>query len=154
MVELRCAQLFVSLFVIHVFSLNEVSGAKNMKKTTGQGISYANFVRDPFHYLNATKICSSLVHVDACNVDCGAACLSDPSCVSFNVAARPDIHGHLPCEILATDKYNSSDQFQQNQEFHHYSIYVSFFSAIIWRDFSPPLSEDRCFRVHCMPSCI
>ena len=133
MAVLRYALLFASIFVFHFFSLNGVSGAKN-KKTTGQGLSYANFVRDPFHYLNATKVGSSLVtKASACNL----ACVDNPSCVSFNVAARPDIYGHLLCELLATDKYNSSDQFKENPEFHYYSIYVSSFNAVVWQDFSP-----------------
>ena len=131
MAALRHALLSASLFVIHFFSLNEVSGAKN-KKTTGQGLSYANFVRDPFHYLNATKVGSSLVKKA---LDCNFACVDNPSCVSLNVAAQTDIYGHLLCELLATDKYNSSGQFKENPGFHHYSIYVSSFSAAIWQDF-------------------
>ena len=95
-----------------------------LKSKTGEGgLAYANFVRDPFHYLNATKVGSSLVDdVDACNF----ACVGDPSCVSLNVAAQPDVHGHLLCELLATDKYNSSDKFKENPGFHHYSVAVRF----------------------------
>ena len=122
MAGFRHTLYFTSLFVIHLsVSLNEVSGAKN-KKTTGQGLSYANFVADPFHYLNATGVGSSLVD-DA--VFCNIACVDNPSCLSFNVAAEPDIYGHLLCELLATDKYNSSDQFKENPGFHYYSLYVS-----------------------------
>ena len=143
MTALRHALLFACLFVIHIFSLNEVSGAKN-RETTGQGLSYANFVRDPFHYLNATKVGSSFVtKASACNL----ACVDNPSCVSFNVAAEPDIYGHLLCELLATDKYNSSDQFKENPGFHHYSIYVSSFSAVVWQDLVHK-SEDRCSSVY------
>ena len=122
MAGLRHALSIASLFVIHLLSEHEVSGAKN-KRTTGQGLSYANFVRDAFHHLNATIVGSSLVaDVAFCNI----ACLSNPSCVSFNVAAKPvDNFGHLLCELLATDKYNASDQFHENPDFHYYSIYVS-----------------------------
>ena len=131
MAALRHALLFASLFVIHIFSLNGVSGAKNNMRNTGQGLSYANFVRDPFHYLNATKVGSSLVHkASACNL----ACVDNPSCVSFNVAAQPDIYGYLLCELLATDKYNSSDQFKENPGFHYYNLYVSCFDAVVWQD--------------------
>ena len=120
MAGMRLALLFAPIFVIP-FSLDEVSGAKNQERNTGGALSYANFVRDPFHYLNATKVGSSLVtKVSACNL----ACVDNPSCVSFNVAAQPDIYGHLLCELLATDKYNSSDQFKENPDFHYYSIYV------------------------------
>ena len=122
MAGLRHALSIASLFVIHLLSEHEVSGAKN-KRTTGQGLSYANFVRDAFHHLNATIVGSSLVSkVSACNL----ACVDEPSCVSFNVGAKPvDNFGHLLCELLATDKYNASDQFHENPDFHYYSIYVS-----------------------------
>ena len=139
----RHALPFVSLFTIHFFFLNEASGAKNNKRNTGQGLSYANFVRDPFHYLNATKVGSSLVHkASACNL----ACLSNPSCVLLNVEAEPN--GHFRCELLATDKYNSSDQFKENPEFHYYSLYVSSFRAVVWQEFSRHKNEDRCSSVH------
>ena len=83
---------------------------------------FANFVHHPFRYLNATKIGSHLVHeVEACNF----ACVGDKSCVSLNVAAHPDIHGHFLCELLSSDKYNSSGQFLPHPDFDHYSIHVS-----------------------------
>ena len=121
MAGLRHALSIASLFMIHFLSEHEVSGAKN--KEMGQGLSYANFVRDPFHHLNATIVGSSLVSkVSACNL----ACVNEPSCVSFNVAAKPvDNFGHLLCELLATDKHNASDQFHENPDFHYYSIHVS-----------------------------
>ena len=146
MAGLRHSLYFTSLFVIHFFSEHIVSGAKNYKKNTGQGLSYANFVRDPFHYLNATKVGSSLVtKASACNL----ACVDNPSCVSFNVAAEPDIYGHLLCELLATDKYNSSDQFKENPDFHYYSVHVSSFRALTWRNFSLYIRhEDRCSSVY------
>ena len=92
---------FASYFVIYFVAEHEVLCSKN-NETSGQGFSYANFVRDPFHYLNATKVESSLVQdVDACSF----ACLGHPSCVSVNVAAQPvDIIGHLLCELLASAK--------------------------------------------------
>ena len=68
MAGMRLALLFAPLFVIP-FSLDEVSGAKNQERNTGGPLSYANFVRDPFHYLNATKVGSSLVtKASACNL--------------------------------------------------------------------------------------
>ena len=130
MLGIRRALSFASLFVIHVFSEHEVLCAKNNEKNIGHGVSYANFVRDAFHYLNATKVGSSLVtKVSGCTL----ACVDEPTCVSFNVAAQPvDNFGHLLCELLATDKYNASEQFRENPEFHYYSIYVSSFGTDVW----------------------
>ena len=121
----RGALFLACVFAMHCLSVRDVLCAEGLKRTAvGEGFSYGNFVRDQFHYLNATKVGSSLVQdVEVCNV----ACVANPSCVSFNVAAEPDIHGHLLCELLATDKYNSSDQFVAHPEFHHHSIYVSRF---------------------------
>ena len=133
MAGLRHALSIASFFVIHFLSEHEVSGAKN--KEMGQGLSYANFVRDAFHHLDATIVGSSLVSkVSACNL----ACVDEPSCVSFNVGAKPvDNFGHLLCELLATDKYNASDQFHESPDFHYYSIHVSsllatFFGSWFW----------------------
>ena len=121
MAGLRHALSIASLFVIHFLSEHGVSGAKN--KEMGQGLSYANFVRDRFHYLNATKVGSSLVSEVS---GCGLSCVDERTCVSFDVGAKPaDIIGHLVCELLATDKYNASDQFHENPDFHYYSIHVS-----------------------------
>ena len=85
-------------------------------------LSFANMVKDLFHYLNATKVGSSLV---AQLSDCAFACLRVVTCFSFNIAAYPDIDGNLWCELLATDKYNASDKFHANPHFHHYGIDVS-----------------------------
>ena len=85
-------------------------------------ISFANIVKDLFHYLNASKVGSSLVTQLS---DCAFACLEVVTCFSFNIAASPDIDENLWCELLNTDKYNASDKFQANPHFHHYGIYVS-----------------------------
>ena len=85
-------------------------------------LSFANIVKDLFHYLNASKVGSSLVTQLS---DCAFACLEVVTCFSFNIAAYPDIDENLWCELLNTDKYNASDKFHANPHFHHYGIYVS-----------------------------
>ena len=83
--------------------------------------SLANFVQHSFHYLNATKVGSHFVHeVEACHF----ACVGEFSCASFNVAALPDIKGHFVCELLASDKYKSTNHFMPHQDYHHHSIHV------------------------------
>ena len=122
----RCALIFASVFVMHFFG-QEALCSKSNNRNTGEGLLFANFARDLNHYLNATKVGSYDVHgVDACPFKC----LCTHSCLSLNVAAHPDIHGQFLCELLATDKYNSSDKFLQHSDFHHYSIQVSYFTPL------------------------
>ena len=120
------------IFVLCFFLESGVVFAEGLKGTFAGGFSFANFVHHPFRYLNATQVGSHFVHeAEACNF----ACVRDISCVSLNVAAHPDIHGHFLCELLSSDKYNSSDQFLPHPDFDHHSIHVSseFFTICIQR---------------------
>ena len=98
--------------------------AKALKRDAKRGVNYARFVAYEFHHLNVSQVGSAQVTKLK---ECGLACVNIVSCFSFNVAASSDIDGKRWCELLATDKYNSSDKFQTNQFFHHYGIYVSIF---------------------------
>ena len=77
---------------------------------------------DEFSLLNITSLGRNLLEDQN---DCGFACLEIPSCISYNVAAFPDINGKLLCELIPSDKYNNSDKFIPSQDFHHFSIPVS-----------------------------
>ena len=121
--KVRCF-LVVSLFIVHVLSVQQVNQAKGLKRDAILGINYANFVVDMFHYLNVGKVGSALVTKLS---ECVFNCINEVSCFSFNLAASPDGDGKLWCELLATDKYNASDKFQVNESSHHYSIYVCCF---------------------------
>ena len=83
------------------------------------GFAFANFELHKFSYLNITSLGSDYV-LDG--EECGFACVSLPSCFSYNLA---DINGRILCELLPSDKYNNSDKFVSNQSFHHFSIVVS-----------------------------
>ena len=84
-------------------------------------VNFVNFKSDEFFYLNITKLGSELVEYGD---ECGFACLEIPSCISYNLAAFPDINGQSLCELLPSDKYNNSDKFASNKSFHHFSIPV------------------------------
>ena len=64
--------------------------------------------------------------------DCGIACVKSKSCFSFNIAIRPDNYGYFVCELLASDKYQKSDDFIFSDNFHHYSIVVSKLIEYSW----------------------
>jgi len=85
-------------------------------------IAFANFEAHKFSYLNITSLGSDYV-LDG--EECGFACVSLPSCFSYNLAAFYDINGRMLCELLPSDKYNNSDKFISSQSFHHFSIVVS-----------------------------
>lgn len=86
-------------------------------------ISSINFAKHPFHYLNTTKA-SSPVFTDSFE-GCALKCVQIPNCVSLNVAASPDDNNRFWCELMASDKYSNSRDFQENASSHHYSIMVS-----------------------------
>ncbi|KXJ13423.1 hypothetical protein AC249_AIPGENE19219 [Exaiptasia diaphana] len=58
--------------------------------------------------------------------ECGKGCTRNSTCFSFNFGTKPVFHiGDEPqylCELLPTDKYNSSQLFAPSADFHHYSI--------------------------------
>jgi len=61
--------------------------------------SVGDFKPNPFHYLWAEKITSSMVEDQ---FGCTFLCVAEPKCYSFNVAAYPDSKGlYLPSIITA-----------------------------------------------------
>ena len=85
-------------------------------------LSYANFKKDEFSYLNITSLGEDLVdHM----LECSFACLKTPPCFSFNIEASPNSNNKLLCELLPSDKYNNKDKFNHSDTFHHFSITVS-----------------------------
>ena len=130
------------VFYFYVFiSGNQIESAqvelhkdKKLKRNYQQdGLAYANFVPHNFHYLNVSRL-GTLSVSDL--IDCGIWCVQNPSCYSFNLATSPDLDGKLRCELLYTDRYNSSAKLEQSAHFHHYSLYVSSFHVLILSRFS------------------
>ena len=58
--------------------------------------------------------------------DCTFECLSNPSCLSVNMAAYKGANGELWCELLSSDKYRNPKDYEGNKKSHHFSIMVSF----------------------------
>ena len=116
----------VSLFLLFLYSLKvpwtkaHIQQANAIKRS--RDLVYANFLQNEFHSLNVSKIASTL---EETYIDCCFACVNNPFCFSVNVAVSTDINKKLQCDLLASNKYNSSEKFQKSSEFHHYSIYVS-----------------------------
>ena len=81
------------------------------------GLRQNNFKKDEFHYLNVPKVGTYTVH-DV--FDCTFECLSNPSCLSFNMAAAAGADGKLWCELLSADKFSIPKDYKGNQSSHHF----------------------------------
>lgn len=84
---------------------------------------FINFVKHSFNYLSATKISNKLA-VRSFD-ECGIQCVRTSTCLSVNMASSSDDNGVCWCEILASDKYMSSESFKPSPNSHHFSIMVS-----------------------------
>lgn len=84
---------------------------------------FINFVKHSFNYLSATKISNKLA-VRSFD-ECGIQCVRTSTCLSVNMASSSDDNGVYWCEILASDKYMSSESFKPSPNSHHFSIMVS-----------------------------
>ena len=56
--------------------------------------------------------------------DCTFKCLSNPSCLSLNLAASKGADGKLWCELLSSVKYDNHKEYKRNETSHHFSIKV------------------------------
>ena len=85
----------------------------------GDPLSYANFKKDKFSYLNMIALGEDLVdHMPECSL----ACLKTPSCFLFNIEASPNINNKFLCQLLPSDMYNNREKFNHSDTFHHFSI--------------------------------
>ena len=108
---------FFILFVIT--SLNSPRANSQDFKRTKSGVSFGQFVGNPFTRLNA----SLLATLKVSNLDeCAFECLDHHNCISVNFGNR--VHETHICELINTDKFIQPDRFAISQEFYHYNIKV------------------------------
>ena len=79
------------------------------------------FLKDEFHYLNVSRVGAYTVYGV---FDCTFKCLSNPSCLSLNLAASKGADGKLWCELLSSTKHRKPEEFGGNGSSHHFSIQV------------------------------
>ena len=79
------------------------------------------FLKEEFHYLNVTKSGTYTVY-DI--FDCTFKCLSNPSCLSVNLASSKRADGKLWCELLSSTKYNNTREYRGKNSSHHFFIKV------------------------------
>ena len=56
--------------------------------------------------------------------DCTFECLTNPSCLSLNLAASKEADEKLWCVLLSTVKYDNPEKYKRNETSHHFSIKV------------------------------
>ena len=79
------------------------------------------FEKEEVHFLNVPGIGRFTVYD---TFDCTFECLSNPSCLSLNLAASKGADGILFCELLASNKDINPDEYKENKTSHHFSLKV------------------------------
>ena len=100
-----------------------------VQRNPNKNLRYALFRDHLFHVLDVTKLEGDAVQTWK---HCLLRCVKNEQCFSTNVGAFPRTNGNFTCELLPTDKYNTSKEFKANHTFHHYSIVVSGSLSTIW----------------------
>ncbi|KAK2568385.1 Contactin-associated protein 1 [Acropora cervicornis] len=93
----------VAFELVSLFSLAEMTSAWLQKlpyKLENGFLAYGSFSPFYYHSLTTKKIITSSPED---KLDCGFACIAEPKCVSFNIAANADSNDLFLCELLDTD---------------------------------------------------
>ena len=109
-------------FTFHIFDQGFCDAAGALNREPNKKLKYALFKDHFFHTLLVPVITQTWVQNGK---HCLLQCVKNEECFSTNVGAFPRPDGNVTCELLSTDKYNASKNFQANHTFHHYSIVVS-----------------------------
>ena len=112
----------VWLFFPSLLELTIAMQGSTFHRSPTSHISYGNFRRDAFHYLQAENLTSVMVENES---ECIFLCVEETKCYSLNLAVYPDSKGLHLCELLATDKYKATKHFLANDTFHHHRPGVS-----------------------------
>ena len=92
---------------------------ESLYRTSGE--RHANFEKHPHTFLDVSAIAIKRVH-DA--LYCALECLRKARCLSFNMAVVLGTDRKYECQLLATDKYSSSNNLKSTKAFNHHSILV------------------------------
>ena len=115
-----------ALILFIITSLNSSRVNCQSFKRTNSGVSFAQFVGNPFTRLNASLLATLQVSsLDECSFEC----INHHDCFSVNFGNQA--HGKYTCELMNTDKFNQPDKFAISQEFYHYNIKVGPDSSVI-----------------------
>ena len=107
------------LFTLASFNSPRANSQDFKRTKSGDSVSFAQFVGNPFKRLNASLLAT--LQVSSLG-ECTFECLSHHNCFSVNFGNR--VQGTHTCELINTDKFIQPDRFAISQEFCHYNIKV------------------------------
>ena len=119
------------LFVAGLFFLGcqvVFCNENSLNRDKDSKLQYAFFQDHIFHSLDVPTIDEAYVLTGR---HCLLRCVKNQRCFSTNIAVSSTQDGTVLCQLLSSDKYNSSSNFAQSQAFHHYSIVVSIVILVI-----------------------
>ena len=114
--------LVCAAFVV-IFTTTQVAAQQQESLHSSSEYRQTNFVEHLHTILDVSAI---ILHKVFDAFSCALSCLENARCISYNVAVFPDADGKYECQLLATDKYNSSDNLKSTKEFNHYSSLVRY----------------------------
>ena len=79
------------------------------------------FIKEEYYFLNVSGIGTFTMYD---TFDCTFECLSNPSCLSLNLAASKGADRKLWCELLTSNKDINLDEFRENMTSHHFALKV------------------------------
>lgn len=105
-------------FCIYWSSYLSPTTTSRIQQTSHQHV----FIKDEFHFLDVPGV----GRYSALDIyDCIFKCLLNPQCNSVNMAAETDAVRKLWCELLPSDIYKNSKDYNKNMSSHHFSMQVS-----------------------------
>ena len=93
-----------------------------MGGTYHQDLRQDVFVKEEYYFLNVSGIGTLTVYD---TFDCTFECLSNPSCLSLNLAAFKEADGKFSCEPLSSHKFINPNEYKENESLHHFSLKVT-----------------------------
>ncbi len=119
MAFLKLFSVLLELFLTFLYfaALTE----QQIVRDLANGISYANFAKHDKSRLDTEQLASVTAKS---STECGGKCLLSETCLSVNYGG---VGGH-ECQLLAADKFDSSEKMTVDENFQHFSVAVSEFS--------------------------
>lgn len=113
---------FASFFIFCILLVFALSNETPLQRSPDKRLQFAMFKDYLFHALDDKMIETAYVETVK---HCLLKCVKNRQCFSSNIGVTSRHDRKVLCELLSSDKYNSSGSFQQSPSFHHYSILAS-----------------------------
>ncbi|RMX45216.1 hypothetical protein pdam_00020948, partial [Pocillopora damicornis] len=85
----------------------------------GKTFNQRHFSREEFHYLTAPRVGLFILY-DL--LDCTFECVRNALCLAINMAASKGANGEFWCELVSSDKYRDTGNYNENKSSQHLSF--------------------------------